>query len=256
MNNIPHHVAIIMDGNRRWARDRGHEVLFGHEKGAGTLKMIAHQAHDRGIRWLTAFAFSFENWTRPKPEIDGLMLLMRRFLENDVNELHAENVRLRVIGTRDRLSSRLVRLIEWAEEETAGNTGLNLSIAIDYGGRQELANAARVLAAEVARGIIRSSDINEDLLKSRMGSSALPDIDLLIRTGGEQRISNFMLWDISYAELFFCQALWPEFSTEIFDSALQSFAQRERRFGGDSALDVQQDARVGLNVTPFKAQPR
>ena len=255
MTNIPHHMAIIMDGNRRWARQSGYDSLFGHEQGANTLKSIARLADNRGVRWLTAFAFSFENWTRPKPEVDGLMLLMRRFLENNVRELDSENVKLRVIGSRDRLSPRLVRLIEWAEAETSGNSGLNLSIAIDYGGRQEMTNAAQLLAAEVARGIIRSSDINEDLLKSRMASAALPDIDLLVRTGGEQRISNFMLWDMSYAELFFCPTLWPDFSTETLDEALQSFAQRDRRFGGNSEDDDMTGANLASNVTPLKARP-
>ena len=256
MNNTPHHIAIIMDGNRRWAKRNGREAIFGHEQGAKTLKNIARTVHEKGCRWLTVFAFSFENWTRPKAEVDGLMLLLRRFLENDINELNGENVKLRVIGSRDRLSSRLGSLIEWAENETSGNTGLNLSIAIDYGGRQELTNAARILATEVDRDLIKASDINEDILKSRMVSSALPDIDLLIRTGGEQRISNFMLWDMCYAELFFCPELWPDFSEKSLDRALLSFAERDRRFGGNSKTDAADAEKIVTNVTPLSAGPR
>ena len=184
------------------------------------------------------------------------VLLLRRFLENDINELNGENVKLRVIGSRDRLSSRLGSLIEWAEDETSGNTGLNLSIALDYGGRQELTNAARILATEVDRGIIKASDINEDILKSRMASSALPDIDLLIRTGGEQRLSNFMLWDMSYAELFFSPELWPDFSGESLDRALSSFAARDRRFGGNSKTDTGHPEEVATNVTRINAGSR
>ena len=239
MKTTPHHLAIIMDGNRRWAKSHRLAALRGHQQGAETLKSVARHAHQHGIRWLTAFAFSFENWSRPKPEIDGLMALLRRFLENDISELHEQNVKLRAIGGRSRFGSRLSDLIDDAEQQTAGNTGLNLTLALDYGGRQELTNAARQLATEVSRGIIRSDDINEDMLKSRMASAALPEIDLLIRTGGEQRISNFMLWDMSYAELYFSPVFWPDFSQEDLDRALLEFAGRDRRFGGgDSAPEA------------------
>ena len=212
--------------------------LRGHQQGAETLKTVTRHAHGRGIRWLTAFAFSFENWSRPKPEVDGLMSLLRGFLENDVGVLSEENVKLRVIGNRSRFSPRLARLIEWAEEKTAANTGINLTLALDYGGRQEVAAAARKLANEVASGILDPGEINEDVLKSRMVSAALPDIDLLIRTGGEQRVSNFMLWDISYAELHFTPTFWPDFSTDELERALNDFSGRERRFGGDAVVQV------------------
>ena len=237
MTKSPHHLAIIMDGNRRWARQRGMSALRGHQRGAETLKAVTRHAHLRGVRWLTAFAFSFENWSRPKPEVDGLMGLLRGFLENDVGVLNEENVKLRVIGNRSRLTPRLGRLIEWAEHETAAGTGINLTLALDYGGRQDVTFAARKLANEVANGMLDAGDINEDMLKSRMGSAALPDIDLLIRTGGEQRVSNFMLWDISYAELHFTPALWPDFETGDLDRALDDFAGRERRFGGDGIVE-------------------
>lgn len=234
MTKVPHHLAIIMDGNRRWARRRGLASVRGHREGAETLKEVASRASERNVRWLTAFAFSFENWSRPKPEIDGLMSLLRGFLENDIGELNEQNVKLRVIGDRTRFSSRLVGLIDWAERSTSGNTGLNLTLALDYGGRQEIASAMRQLAVEVETGILSVDDIKEDVIKSRMTSAALPEVDLLIRTGGEQRISNFMLWDMSYAELYFSPVLWPDFSKEDLDRALHEFAGRDRRFGGDT----------------------
>ena len=213
--------------------------MLGHKKGADVLKQAARYAHDHEVRWLTAFAFSFENWSRPKVEIDGLMGLLRGFLENDVGELHKQNVKLRVIGNRSRFSAKLVELIEWAEQYTSGNTGLNLTLALDYGGRQEITDALKVLVSEVENGILSVDDIKEDVVKSRMSSVALPDIDLLVRTGGEQRLSNFMLWDISYAELHFSPVLWPDFSERDFQQAIDDFLSRDRRFGGDTVVDMQ-----------------
>ena len=234
MSEIPHHLAIIMDGNRRWARKRGLNVLLGHDRGADALRDISSFAYDSGVKWLTVFAFSAQNWARPKSEVDGLMMLMRRFLQADAEELLKENVKLRVIGRRDRLTDDLVVLIEDVETRTKGNNGLNLTIAIDYGGQQEIVGAARLLAEEVANGIITVSEINDDLVKSRMTSSMLPQIDLLIRTGGEFRVSNFMLWDLSYAELHFTPVYWPDFSVADLSRALDEFGTRERRFGGDA----------------------
>ena len=250
MSNKPHHLAIIMDGNRRWARQRGLSPVLGHKKGADVLKEVARYAHDQEVRWLTAFAFSFENWSRPKVEIDGLMGLLRGFLENDVGELNKQNVKLRVIGNRSRFSPKLVDLIEWAERFTSGNTGLNLTLALDYGGRQEITEALKILVSEIKGGILTVDDINEDLVKSRMTSLALPDIDLLVRTGGEQRISNFMLWDMSYAELHFSPVLWPDFTRQDFQRALDDFSGRDRRFGGDTVVDLQD------RVAPLAAQRR
>ena len=234
MSDKPHHLAIIMDGNRRWARKRGLNVLLGHDRGADALRNICSFAYDAGVKWLTVFAFSAQNWARPKSEVDGLMMLMRRFLQADAEELLKENVKLRVIGRRDRLTDDLVVLIEDVETRTKGNNGLNLTIAIDYGGQQEIVGAARLLAEEVANGIITVSEINDDLVKSRMTSSMLPQIDLLIRTGGEFRISNFMLWDLSYAELHFTPVYWPDFSVADLSRALNEFGTREWRFGGDA----------------------
>jgi undecaprenyl diphosphate synthase len=242
MPTPPHHLAIIMDGNRRWSRQRNIPVLRGHQQGSNTLKTIARHAHDRGIHWLSAFAFSSENWSRPRPEVDGLMGLLRGFLENDISELGDENVKLRVIGNRSRLSSHLCELIEWAEHETSANTGLNLSLALDFGGQQDIIAAARSLATEVANGLLDAGEINEDLLKSRMDASSLPEIDMLIRTGGEQRLSNFMLWHLSYAELHFTSTLWPDFSTDNLDEAIEEFSGRERRFGGDGKVAADVDA--------------
>lgn len=239
MFNTPHHIAIIMDGNRRWARQRGMSPVMGHKKGADVLMDMARYAHDKEVRWLTAFAFSFENWSRPKIEIDGLMGLLRGFLENDVDELNKQNVKLRVIGGRSRFSSKFAELIEWAERSTSGNTGLNLTLALDYGGRQEITEALKILASEVENGILRVDDLKEDVVKSRMSSAALPDIDLLVRTGGEQRLSNFLLWDMSYAELHFSPVLWPDFTEKDFQQALDDFSQRDRRFGGDTVIDIQ-----------------
>lgn len=250
MSNKPHHLAIIMDGNRRWARQRGLSAVLGHKKGADVLKEVARYAHDQEVRWLTAFAFSFENWSRPKVEIDGLMGLLRGFLENDVGELNKQNVKLRVIGNRSRFSPKLVDLIEWAERFTSGNTGLNLTLALDYGGRQEITEALKILVSEIEGGILTVDDINEDVVKSRMTSLALPDIDLLVRTGGEQRISNFMLWDMSYAELHFTPVLWPDFTQQDLQQALDDYSGRDRRFGGDTVVDMQD------RVAPLAAQRR
>ena len=238
MIKVPHHLAIIMDGNRRWARQRGLPSVSGHREGSEPLKNIARHASERDVRWLTAFAFSFENWSRPKPEIDGLFSLLRDFLENDIGELNEHNVKLRVIGNRQRFGSRLVDLIDWAERSTSGNTGLNLTLALDYGGRQEITSAMRQLAIEVETGILAVDDIKVDVIKSRMTSAALPEIDLLIRTGGEQRISNFMLWDISYAEFYFSPVLWPDFTKEDLVRALNEFTNRDRRFGGDTVSQI------------------
>ena len=256
MLSPPHHLAIIMDGNRRWSRQRGLAVLRGHQQGSNTLKTIARHAHDRGIRWLSAFAFSSENWTRPRPEVDGLMGLLRGFLENDISELNDENVKLRVIGNRSRLTPHLGKLIAWAEQETAANTGLNLSLALDFGGRQDIVSAARSLATEAANGLIDASQINEDMLKSRMEASPLPEIDLLIRTGGEQRLSNFMLWDLSYAELLFSAKLWPDFTADDLDAAIDEFSRRERRFGGDAEAAGDGDRRQGGTVTSLSDKRR
>lgn len=240
MPNIPNHVAIIMDGNRRWASARRLETLLGHDCGAETLKMIAQNSVDAHINWLTVFAFSAENWTRPDYEVQGLMRLIIRFIKTQAQELLEANVRLRIIGRRDRFSDDLCVAMSDLEQQSSTNTGLNLTVALDYGGRQDISNAVTRIAEELESGMLTAAEINDDLLKSRMQTKILPPVDLLIRTGGEQRLSNFLLWDLSYAELFFSAKLWPDFSTTDFFAALDWFEQRQRRFGGGRYDDKHQ----------------
>lgn len=240
MPNIPNHVAIIMDGNRRWASARRLETLLGHDRGAKTLKMIAQNSVDAHINWLTVFAFSAENWTRPDYEVQGLMRLIIRFIKTQAQELLEANVRLRIIGRRDRFSDDLCVAMSDLEQQSSTNTGLNLTVALDYGGRQDISNAVTRIAEELESGMLTAAEINDDLLKSRMQTKILPPVDLLIRTGGEQRLSNFLLWDLSYAELFFSAKLWPDFSTTDFFAALDWFEQRQRRFGGGRFDDKHQ----------------
>jgi undecaprenyl diphosphate synthase len=229
-----HHLAIIMDGNRRWAHAHGFEVLKGHHQGADTIKVISRAAIDQNIKWLTVFAFSSENWQRPAGEVKGLMALMKRFILTQSKELIDNNIRLRIIGRRDRFSGDLQDAILDIEKSSAMNTGLNLTVALDYGGRQDITAAAAKIAYEVESGLLKASQVNDDLLKSRLSTRVLPPVDLLIRTGGEQRISNFLLWDLSYAELHFSDRYWPEFTAQDLTIAISDYTKRERRFGGNS----------------------
>ena len=229
-----HHLAIIMDGNRRWAHAHGFEVLKGHHQGADTIEVISSAAIDQNIEWLTVFAFSSENWQRPAGEVKGLMALMKRFILTRSKELIDNNIRLRIIGRRDRFSGDLQDAILDIEKSSAMNTGLNLTVALDYGGRQDITAAAAKIAYEVESGLLKACQVNDDLLKSRLLTRVLPPVDLLIRTGGEQRISNFLLWDLSYAELHFSYQYWPEFTPQDLAVAISDYTKRERRFGGDS----------------------
>ena len=229
-----HHLAIIMDGNRRWANAHGFEVLKGHHQGADTIKVISRAAIDQNIKWLTVFAFSSENWQRPAGEVKGLMALMKRFILTQSKELIDNNIRLRIIGRRDRFSGDLQDAILDIEKSSAMNTGLNLTVALDYGGRQDITAAAAKIAYEVESGLLKASQVNDDLLKSRLSTRVLPPVDLLIRTGGEQRISNFLLWDLSYAELHFSDRYWPEFTAQDLTIAISDYTKRERRYGGNS----------------------
>ncbi|MDA7766667.1 polyprenyl diphosphate synthase [Alphaproteobacteria bacterium] len=226
-----HHLAIIMDGNRRWAHAHGFEVLKGHHQGADTLEAISCAALDQKIEWLTVFALSSENWRRPAGEVNGLMVLMKRFILTRSKELIDNNIRLRIIGRRDRFSDDLRDAIIDVEKSSAMNTGLNLTVALDYGGRQDLTAAAAKIAYEVESGLLKAGQVNDDLLKSRLSTRVLPPVDLLIRTGGEQRISNFLLWDLSYAELHFSDRYWPEFTAQDLAVAISDYTKRERRFG-------------------------
>jgi undecaprenyl diphosphate synthase len=206
-------------------------VLKGHHQGADTLEAISRAALDQKIEWLTVFAFSSENWRRPAGEVKGLMVLMKRFILTRSKELIDNNIRLRIIGRRDRFSDDLRDAIIDVEKSSAMNTGLNLTVALDYGGRQDLTAAAAKIAYEVESGLLKAGQVNDDLLKSRLSTRVLPPVDLLIRTGGEQRISNFLLWDLSYAELHFSDRYWPEFTAQDLAVAISDYTKRERRFG-------------------------
>ncbi len=230
-SNIPVHVAVIMDGNGRWARERGKRRHSGHRAGVKSVRATVEQAALKGVQHLTLFAFSSENWSRPAEEVSRLMGLFVEALQREVEELHRNNVRLEFIGDRARLSKGMVRKIEAAEAHTAGNDGLHLIVAVAYGGRWDIVEAARRVAVKVVVGDIHVKDIDEKLLTSSMQLAGVPDPDLLIRTGGEQRISNFLLWNLAYAELWFCDTLWPDFDEAEFDKALDYFARRQRRFG-------------------------
>ena len=229
--DIPVHVAVIMDGNGRWARARGKKRHAGHRAGVRSVRSTVERAAERGVSYLTLFAFSSENWRRPEEEVSSLMGLFIEALRREVGELHRNNVRLRFVGAREQLSKRLIKSIAEAERTTANNTGLVLNVAVAYGGRWDIARAAQAMATKVAAGEIVAADISEEALAGEMQLAGIPDPDLLIRTGGEQRISNFLLWDLAYAELWFTDVLWPEFDKDEFDRALAYFAGKQRRFG-------------------------
>jgi undecaprenyl diphosphate synthase len=228
---VPRHVAVIMDGNGRWARKRGLPRHAGHRSGVGSVRKTVELAAERGVKYLTLFAFSSENWSRPRDEVSKLMGLFLEALQREVDELHQNNVRLEFVGARSRLQPALIRKIEGAEKKTAGNSGLHLTVAVAYGGRWDLVQAARTLAARVAAGAMDVDEINEQTIAAQLQLSGIPDPDLLIRTGGEQRISNFLLWNLAYAELYFCDTLWPDFDERDFAEALAFYAIRQRRYG-------------------------
>jgi undecaprenyl diphosphate synthase len=230
-NGIPQHVAVIMDGNGRWAKQRSLPRHAGHRSGVSAVRRTVEHAAKRGVAVLTLFAFSSENWRRPQDEVGRLMKLFLEALQREVDELHRNNVRLRFIGARQQLNEGLLAKIDAAEARTRANTGLILNIAVAYGGRWDIVEAARELAGMVASNEISIADIDEDRFAAALALSGLPDPDLLIRTGGEQRISNFLLWHLAYSELWFCDRLWPDFGPAEFDQAIAFFAQRQRRYG-------------------------
>ena len=221
-----------MDGNGRWAQMRGLPRQEGHRRGLEALRRTVRNAGDLGIRVLTLYSFSTENWRRPKAEVSFLLGLLRRFVENDLAELHEAGVRVRIIGSRADLAPDLRQLIERAESMTAGNQGLTLVVAFNYGSRDELVRAARVLAADAAAGRLDPQAIDEDMLAARLDTAGLPEPDLVIRTSGETRISNFLLWQAAYAEFVFTPVLWPDFDRKALEEAVAEFHGRERRFGG------------------------
>ncbi|MEM8654622.1 MAG: polyprenyl diphosphate synthase [Pseudomonadota bacterium] len=228
----PRHVAIIMDGNGRWATQRGRPRLFGHHAGARRVREIVETCPDIGVSYLTIFAFSTENWKRTQVEVAGLMSLFRRYISKETRALNAFGVRVRFIGDRDRLDAKLISLMEELEALTADNDSVNLTIALNYGGRDEVARATKRLARDVAEGTLRPEDVDVETLPRYLDTYVLPDPDLVIRTSGEARISNFLLWQSAYAEYEFIDTLWPDFSRDEFTRLCASYGGRERRYGG------------------------
>lgn len=230
--DVPRHVAIIMDGNGRWAASRGLPRAEGHRRGVEALRRTIRAAGEIGIKIVTIFSFSAENWSRPASEIGELMGLLRRFVRNDLAELHKSNVRVRVIGEREGLEPDIGRLLVEAEELTKNNGGLVLVVAFNYGARQEIVRAARNIAARVKQDELSLSDIDMDSFSRFLDTPDIPDPDLIIRTSGEQRLSNFLLWQSAYSELVFVPTYWPDFDRATLESAIREYRQRERRFGG------------------------
>ncbi|MDV2858205.1 polyprenyl diphosphate synthase [Oceanimonas sp. CAM02] len=228
---LPRHVAIIMDGNGRWAEQRGKFRVSGHKAGVKSVRAAVTFGYKLGLDALTLFAFSSENWRRPEEEVSALMSLFIAVLGSEVRKLHHNNIRLRIIGDRSAFAPHLQRKIDDAERLTANNTGLTLNIAANYGGRWDITQAARLLAEQVAGGELKAEDITEEQLDKHIQMAELAPVDLLIRTGGEQRISNFLLWQLAYAEFYFTPVLWPDFGEDSFSEAIAAFVSRERRFG-------------------------
>ena len=229
---IPVHVAIIMDGNGRWAKKRGLPRTAGHAQGARVVEQILEDANHMGIRYLTVYAFSTENWSRPDSEVKALMNLLRTYMKTSLAKCARNNVRIRVIGDKSRLDSDLQASIANLEKETASNTGIGFQIAINYGSRDEIVRAVRKAAMKVKETELNPEDITEDMISDELDTCGIPDPDLLIRTGGEERISNFLLWQTAYSELYFCDAAWPDFNKAELEKAIDAFNNRERRYGG------------------------
>ena len=227
----PQHIAIIMDGNGRWAQTRGLSRTAGHKRGAEAVRRAVEGAVEEGIRYLTLFGFSSENWKRPVQEVHDLMGLLRLYLKSEIKKLNKEGIRLHIIGDRNRLEPDIVTLIAEAEKRTADNLRLDLTIALSYGSRAEIVLAAQKIAEQVAAGSITPGDISEDLISSHLYTHDIPDPDLLVRTSGEHRISNFLLWQLAYTELMFLDKRWPDFNKEDLRTAISEFQSRERRFG-------------------------
>jgi undecaprenyl diphosphate synthase len=230
--DVPRHVAIIMDGNGRWAAARGLPRAEGHRRGVEALRRTIRAAGEIGIGYITLFSFSAENWSRPATEVLELMGLLRRFIRNDLAELHRSNVRVRIIGERDGLDPDIGRLLTEAEDLTRGNSGLTLVVAFNYGSRQEIARGARRMAEQIASGALRPADVTMETLGGFLDAPDVPDPDLIIRTSGEQRLSNFLLWQSAYSELVFIPTYWPDFDRAALEAAILEYQQRERRFGG------------------------
>lgn len=231
-DNIPEHVAIIMDGNGRWAQNRGLPRIAGHHTGMKAVKKVTKAADRAGVKYLTLYAFSTENWKRPKAEVDFLMRLPQEFLALELDELVENNVQVRMMGYRDNLPAYTLDALEQAMERTKDNTGLVLNFALNYGSRAEMLDTVRSFAEQVRDGSLSPEDITEELMSKRLLSGDLPDPDLLIRTSGELRLSNFMLWQLAYSEMWFTDVYWPSFTEELFNEAIAEYQRRGRRFGG------------------------
>lgn len=230
--NLPSHVAIIMDGNGRWAQRRGLPRLAGHRQGAETARRIVRAAADMGVRYLTLYTFSTENWRRPISEVEGLFSVLREVFAKHLREMIESDVEIRIIGKVSEFPKDIQQMLAEAEELSKGKSGITVSLALNYGGRDEIVTAARSLAQDVLEGRISLESINEEEFSRRVYTSGIPDPDLIIRTGGDLRVSNFLLWQLAYAELWFTDTLWPDFGAEHLAKALADFAQRKRRFGG------------------------
>ena len=230
----PRHVAIIMDGNGRWAKRRNLPRAAGHQRGAQAVKVAIKAAIDAGVSYLTLYGFSSENWKRPQDEVDDLMGLLRLYLKSEIKTLHKKGVRLLIIGDRERLDPDIVKLIDQAESLTKDNQRLTVTMALSYGGRDEVTRAARLLAEKAVRGEISPGEIDEDMVGRHLYTAGTPDPDILIRTSGEQRTSNFLPWQLAYTELVFLEILWPDFSKQDFDAAISDYLGRERRYGATS----------------------
>lgn len=232
LERMPQHVAIIMDGNGRWAKQQGKLRIFGHQNGVQAVRKAVNFAAQHNIKVLTLYAFSSENWRRPQDEVSALMTLFMKALRSEIKKLHKHNIRLNILGDTSRFSEKLRDEIQAAENLTANNSGLILNIAANYGGHWDIVQAAQKLAEQVKNGEIQPADITDERLQAALSTEEQPQVDLLIRTSGEQRISNFLLWQIAYAELFFSPVLWPDFNEHSFADAIMAYQQRERRFGG------------------------
>lgn len=234
---VPRHVAIIMDGNGRWARARGLPRVAGHKRGVETVRQVVRDAGELGIEYLTLFSFSSENWQRPADEINELMGLLKRFIRRDLASLHEQGVRVRVIGGRDNLDSEVIELIAKAQNLTENNSGITLIVAFNYGSKQEITEAARKIAAAVQRGELAPEQISPEIFNDYLYTAEFPEPDLLIRTSGEQRLSNFLLWQCAYTEFVFVAQPWPDFNQDLLISAIEEFHNRNRRFGGLTPLE-------------------
>lgn len=232
LKKVPAHVAIILDGNGRWAKKRFLPRNAGHMQGSKTVEQICEDAHNLGIKYLTVYAFSTENWKRPKDEVDALMKLLDRYLKNCIERSSKNNMRVRVLGDISALSQKLQDKIIELEEKSKNNTGLNFQVALNYGGRDEMLRAIKKCAAECADGRIKPEDIDEAYFNGKLDTADIPDPDLLIRTSGEQRISNFLLWQLAYTEFYFTDVLWPDFNKKELKKAIEYYENRDRRFGG------------------------